>query len=140
MMLFHNGLTLLFLLFILYHFLKMANPNFVFNTVEGMDNNIDDDNSAIKYIEPPGQTDPAYISRVNSSNISFLKSQIDGIQLIKQQILETNNNVKKNTTDITELQIGLKELGKSMSTGLNNKMEDATGINPESKKALPAVI
>jgi tRNA uridine 5-carbamoylmethylation protein Kti12 len=118
----------------------MANPNFVFNTVEGMDNNIDDDNSAIKYIEPPGQTDPAYISRVNSSNISFLKSQIDGIQLIKQQILETNNNVKKNTTDITELQIGLKELGKSMSTGLNNKMEDATGINPESKKALPAVI
>ena len=137
-MLFHNGLTLIFLVFILYHFLKMS------NLVEGMENNASANAPApvedVKYTEPPGQTDPAYIARVNSSNITFLKSQVDGIQTLKQQILETNNNVKKNTADISELQTGLKELGKSMSTGLNNKMEDATGINPESKKALPAVI
>lgn len=133
-MMFHNLLTLFFLLFIIYHFFN----RFVggLNTVEGMDN-VD---GTVKYIEPPGQTDPAYISRVNSSNITFLKSQIDGIQLIKEQILETNNNVKKNTSDISELQTGLKDLGKSMSSGLNSKMEDATGINPESKKALPAII
>jgi uncharacterized phage infection (PIP) family protein YhgE len=104
-----------------------------------MDNN-SKTTDTLEYIEPPGQTDPLYISRVNSSNITFLKSQIDGIQQIKQQILETNNNVKKNTTDIAELQTGLKELGNSLSSGLHNKTEEATGINPESKKELPAVI
>lgn len=131
-MLFHNGLTILFLLFIFYHFFNTDNTKLI----EGM-------NAAppsLTYTEPPGQTDPAFISRVNSSNIAFLKSQIDGIHLAKQQILEINNNVKKNTADISELQVGLKEIGKSMSTGLNNKMEDATGINPESTKELPVVI
>ena len=135
-MLFHNGLTLLFLLFILYHFLSMAGVKFTI--IEGMNNNNND--TSIKYTEPPGQNDPAYLARINSSNIAFLKTQIDGIQVVKQQLLETNNNVKKNTKDILELQNGIKELGKSMSSGLNNKMEEATGINPESKKELPVIV
>jgi hypothetical protein len=141
-MLFHNGLTLMFLLLILYHFFSMTDLNIVGlnDTIEGLDTTAAVPNSAVTYTEPPGQTDPAYIARVNSSNISFLKSQIDGIQILKQQMLETNNNVKKNTADISELQTGLKELGKSMGTGLNNKMEDATGINPDSKTPLPSVI
>jgi len=111
------------------------------NLMEGMENKSEpSNNSSLQYIEPPGQNDPLYISRVNTSNISYLKSQIDGIQQIKQQILETNNNVKKNTADIAELQTGLKELGSSMSKGLNSKTEEATGINPDSKNKLPSVI
>ena len=114
------------------------------NTIEGMDNNSANSSTStsppLQYTEPPGQSDPLYISRVNSSNITFLKSQIDGIQQIKQQILETNNNVKKNTSDIAELQTGLKELGNSMSSGLNSKTEEATGINPKSKKELPNIM
>lgn len=150
-MLFHISLTILFLFFIIYHFLFF---NYYYKVdsmdiIEGLDNKTNTSSPSpspspssndLQYIEPPGQSDPLYISRINSSNISYLKSQIDGIQQIKQQILETNSNVKKNTEDIAELQTGLKQLGSSMSQGLNSKTEEATGINPASKKELPAVV
>ena len=54
-------------------------------------------------------TDPLFLAIKNAANISFLKSQIDGITDIKEEIDRMDNDIKVNNTQIQSIQQSLTE-------------------------------
>ena len=67
--------------------------------------------AATQYQDPEQQNDPLYLATVNAANITYLKSQIDNIQTLKEQIYDMSEQVQLNASAIV---------------GLNQSMSDAS--------------
>jgi hypothetical protein len=90
---------LIFTLLIIFQFYQIL---FKKNIIEG---------AATQYQDPDLQSDPLYLATVNAANITYLKSQIDNIQTLKEQIYDMSGQVQLNSSAIV---------------GLNQSMSDAS--------------
>ena len=69
-----------------------------------------------QYQDPDLQSDPLYLATVNAANITYLKSQIDSIQTLKEQIYDMSGQVQQNAAAI----IGVNQ-------AMSNESTDITG-------------
>lgn len=80
-------------------------------------------------------TDPLFLAIKNAANISFLKSQIDDISNVREEINKLNSDVQANNTQIEAIQ-------QSLVSDLNPPDEDneETGEEGENMENLTEVI
>lgn len=72
-------------------------------------------------------TDPLFLAIKNASNIAFLKSQIDDITNIRQEMNKMNSDIQSNTTQIESIQQSLiDDLNPPEETGENAETEEGT--------------
>jgi hypothetical protein len=70
--------------------------------------------AATQYQDPEQQNDPLYLATVNAANITYLKSQIDNIQTLKEQIYDMSGQVQQNAAAI----IGVNQAMSNASTDI----------------------
>ena len=66
-----------------------------------------------QYKDPNLQSDPLYLATINASNITFLKSQIDDITKLRQQMNLLNEKVENNSTQLAAINQSLQNTGTS---------------------------
>lgn len=66
-----------------------------------------------KYQDPNLNQDPLYLATINASNITFLKSQIDDITKLRQQMNLLNEKVENNSTQLASINKSLQNTGTS---------------------------
>jgi hypothetical protein len=79
---------------------------------EGLDN----PPSPAVYTVSNGSTDPAYLSNLNASNVTYLKGQVDSLMALKQQVTDINTQVGTLTTTVNGLS---QKLGANVSSTTN---------------------
>ena len=67
--------------------------------------------------DPDLQSDPLYIATVNAANITYLKSQIDNIQTLKEQIYDMSGQVQNNASAIVGLNQSLSDASTDITGG-----------------------
>ena len=82
-----------------------------------------------QYKDPGLQNDPLYLATINASNITFLKSQIDGITQLRQQMDLINEKVENNSTQLAALNTSLQNTGKSSIPPKDQTNEMANSAN-----------
>ena len=95
--------------------------------VEGATGSQDDNKP--QYKDPNLQSDPLYLATINASNITFLKSQIDGITQLRQQMDLLNEKVENNSTQLAALNTSLQNTGKSSIPPQDQTNEMANSAN-----------
>jgi len=66
--------------------------------------------------------DPLFLAIKNAANISYLKSQLDEINGLKQQIYDMSNNIIIHTTQIDQIQQSMLQTANDITGGgANNK-------------------
>jgi len=70
--------------------------------------------------------DPMFLAIKNAANISYIKSQLDELTGIKQQILDLSNNVYTNAQQIDQIQQAVQDQAEAVTGGAlqNNDEED----------------
>lgn len=81
-----------------------------------------------QYQAPPTSvtTDPLYLTTLNASNIAFLKSKVDDVLTLKQQVTDMNGQLSTMSTAIAGL-----------STQLSTNVKSGTGCDPNDPSACP---
>jgi hypothetical protein len=81
-----------------------------------------------QYQAPPASvtTDPLYLTTLNASNISFLKSKVDDVLTLKQQVTDISGQVATMSTAI-----------QGLSTQLSTNVSSGTGCDPTNPSACP---
>ena len=82
-----------------------------------------------EYKDPGLQNDPLYLATINASNITFLKSQIDGITQLRQQVDLLNEQVENNSTQLSALNTSLQNTGTSSIPPKDQTNEMADSAN-----------
>ena len=93
---------LVFTLLVIFQFYEML---FKKKIIEG---------AANQYQDPDLQSDPLYLATVNAANITYLKSQIDSIQTLKEQIYDMSGQVQQNAVAI----VGVNQAMSNASTDI----------------------
>ena len=124
-MLLHYIILILFLFLLISHFSKFILPTY---TIEGMtDSSV---SGQPQYINPQLENDPIYLAKINAANITYLKSQIDVISTLKQQVTDISGVVHTNSENI-------KQFGKEMTSrmsSMNNQITDKSQPSTSSNK------
>jgi len=63
------------------------------------------------------KTDPMFLAIKNAANISYIKTQLDDLQGIKQQIFDLSNNVYSNAQQIDEIQQAVQDQAEAITGG-----------------------
>ena len=100
-----------------------------YNTVIEGATGSQDTTSQPQYKDPNLQNDPLYLATINASNITFLKSQIDGITQLRQQMDLLNEKVENNSTQLAALNTSLQNTGKSSIPPKDQTNEMANSAN-----------
>ena len=82
--------------------------------------------TAMLYTDPGLGNDPVYLSKLNASNITFLKDKVDELVGLKQQLTDLSAKVDQNTTTLSQL-----------GTQLSDTANQAIGRDPNSTEPLP---
>ena len=82
--------------------------------------------AAMQYADPGLGNDPVYLSKLNASNITFLKDKVDELVGLKQQLTDLSAKVDQNTTTLSQL-----------GTQLSDTANQAIGRDPNSTEPLP---
>lgn len=61
--------------------------------------------------------DPMFLAIKNAANISYIKSQLDELTGIKQQILDLSNNVYDNAQQIDQIQKAVQDQASAVTGG-----------------------
>jgi hypothetical protein len=61
--------------------------------------------------------DPMFLAIKNAANISFIKTQLDDLQGIKQQIFDLSNNVYDNAEQIDQIQQAVQDQTEAITGG-----------------------
>jgi hypothetical protein len=80
----------------------------------------------VQYTDPGLGNDPLYLSKLNASNITFLKDKVDELVGLKQQLTDLSAKVDQNSTAITQ-----------MSTQLNDTANKVLNRDPNSTDPIP---
>lgn len=90
------------------------------NNFENMENknekekkNEDEDDSSYSEYEKENKN-AYYLALKNASNISYLKEQLDGVKQIKKNMEELSLNVKRNTSNLTEIAKQISEASNKL--------------------------
>ena len=70
-----------------------------------------------QYQDPDLQSDPLYLATVNAANITYLKSQIDNIQTLKEQIYDMSGQVQINASSIVGLNQSMSDVSTDITGG-----------------------
>ena len=73
--------------------------------------------AATQYQDPDLQSDPLYLATVNAANITYLKSQIDNIQTLKEQIYDMTGQVQNNASSIVGLNQSMSDVSTDITGG-----------------------
>jgi hypothetical protein len=73
--------------------------------------------AANQYQDPDLESDPLYLATVNAANITYLKSQIDNIQTLKEQIYDMSGQVQINASAIVGLNQSLSDASTDITGG-----------------------
>ena len=98
-------------------------------TGSGSTNASQDTTKPPDYKDPGLQNDPLYLATINASNITFLKSQIDGITQLRQQVDLLNEQVENNSTQLSALNTSLQNTGTSSIPPKDQTNEMADSAN-----------
>ena len=79
-----------------------------------------------QYTDPGLGKDPVYLSKLNASNITFLKDKVDELVGLKQQLTDLSAKVDQNSTAITQL-----------GTQLSDTANQAIDRDPNSTEPIP---
>jgi len=79
-----------------------------------------------QYTDPGLGNDPVYLSKLNASNITFLKDKVDELVGLKQQLTDLSAKVDQNTTTLSQL-----------GTQISDTANQAIGRDPNSTEPLP---
>ena len=75
------------------------------------------------------ENDPTYLAKLNASNISFLKGQVDSLMNLKSQVTDISGQVSQLSTVVTNLSQHLSSNVSSSTGGCDPKNPSACGIN-----------
>jgi hypothetical protein len=79
-----------------------------------------------QYTDPGLGNDPVYLSKLNASNITFLKDKVDELVGLKQQLTDLSAKVDQNSTALTQL-----------STQMSDNANQMLGRDPNSTEPIP---
>ena len=80
------------------------------------------------------KTDPMFLAIKNAANISYIKTQLDDLQGIKQQIFDLSNNVYSTSQQIDEIQTAIEDQTEAITGGaIQNEDEE----NMASQEIIP---
>ena len=79
-----------------------------------------------QYTDPGLGKDPLYLSKLNASNITFLKDKVDELVGLKQQLTDLSAKVDQNSTALTQL-----------STQMSDNANQMLGRDPNSTEPIP---
>lgn len=119
-------MVLNYIILLLFIYLLVSHFNdLLYNTqiIEGIDEAI----NTGQYIDPNLEKDPLYLARINAANITYLKSHIDIISDLKQQVADISGVVHTNSENI-------KKFGKQMTQNINDMHNQVLGINSSTPK------
>jgi hypothetical protein len=96
---------------------------------EGIDetnSNVNDSNNSTKYqnYDELENKDPTFLAIKNAANISYIKSQLDELKGIKQEIFDLSNNVYSNTQQLDQIQVALQDQVNSITGGSLQNPDD----------------
>ena len=106
----------LMILLLLYSFIDMYKHNIVEGAVgEVMVEQTPPPLRELEYKEDPNLSkNPLYLATLNAANISYLKSKIDEVLLIRNELNETKGKVENNTILIKNINDSMKNLTTSL--------------------------
>ena len=99
---------------------------------EGIDetnSNVNDSNNSTKYqnYDELENKDPTFLAIKNAANISYIKSQLDELKGIKQEIFDLSNNVYSNTQQLDQIQVALQDQVNAITGGSLQNPDDISG-------------
>lgn len=112
-----------YIILLLFIYLLVSHFSYLFyrtNIIEGIDETIMTEQP--QYTDPNLEKDPIYLARINAANITYLKSHIDVISTLKQQVADISGVVHTNSENI-------KKFGNQMTKNISNMRNQALGIN-----------
>lgn len=71
--------------------------------------------------------DPTFLAIKNAANISFIKTQLDELKGIKQEIFDLSNNVYNNTQQLDQIQVTLQDQANAITGGSLQNFDDMNG-------------
>jgi hypothetical protein len=83
-------------------------------------------NANPQYTNTGLDNDPLYLAKTNAANIAYLKSKVDELLALKQQVSDLSGVVQQNSTGITNI-----------SQQLSNTAYQMVGRDPNSTEPLP---
>ena len=102
-------------------------------TIENFDNQTDKQNNSYQDYSELQNKDPMFLAIKNAANISYMKSQLDELSGIKQQILDLSNNVYTNAQQIDQIQQAVQDQAEAVTGGAlqSNEEDDQLMDEPE---------
>ena len=102
---------------------------------EGIDetnSNLNDSNNSTKYqnYDELENKDPTFLAIKNAANISYIKTQLDELKGIKQEIFDLSNNVYNNEKQIDQIQQAIQDQADSVTGGSLQNPDDVDNIEP----------
>ena len=99
---------------------------------EGMDGekpNVNASDNSTKYesYDELENKDPTFLAIKNAANISFIKTQLDELKGIKQEIFDLSNNVYNNTQQLDQIQVTLQDQANAITGGSLQNFDDMNG-------------
>ena len=68
-----------------------------------------------------------FLAIKNAANISFIKTQLDELKGIKQEIFDLSNNVYSNTQQLDQIQVALQDQVNAITGGSLQNPDDISG-------------
>jgi len=92
--------------------------------IEKFDNPTDKPNNSYQDYNELQNKDPMFLAIKNAANISYMKSQLDELSGIKQQILDLSNNVYTNAQQIDQIQQAVQDQAEAVTGGALQSNDD----------------
>jgi len=105
-----NIILIVLLSYILIQFYMCKNN---FENMENKNEKEKENNSSYSEYEKENKN-AYYLALKNASNISYLKEQLDGVKQIKKNMEELSLNVKRNTSNLTEIAKQISEASNKL--------------------------
>ena len=97
--------------------------------MEGAKTNVNASDNSTKYesYDELENKDPTFLAIKNAANISFIKTQLDELKGIKQEIFDLSNNVYNNTQQLDQIQVTLQDQANAITGGSLQNFDDMNG-------------
>ena len=97
--------------------------------MEGAKPNVNASDNSTKYesYDELENKDPTFLAIKNAANISFIKTQLDELKGIKQEIFDLSNNVYNNTQQLDQIQVTLQDQANAITGGSLQNFDDMNG-------------